>query len=204
MVREVAYDDVHDAQRHFRALLDVMARPGKIVDFPAVTVNPPAGLDTGSAFVALALTDSNASFHLKDRSDAAADYLRMNAGSAEAALSEADFVFAPADSGPEVWSKAKKGSLPYPETGATIVLRCPRLDSLPFDGGLTLELEGPGVDGKKQITIGGLTRQALDAWQEANSEFPLGVDVVIVAPGGEPGQAICAAIPRSTRLSLLS
>ena len=203
MVREVTYDDVFDAQQHFRVLLDVMARPGKIATFPAVAVTPPTGLETGAAYVALALVDSNASYHLTEASHEISTYLRMNTGSTEAQLGAADFIFAPAHASPEVWLEAKKGSLPYPETGATIVLQTERLSREAFAHGTRLELEGPGIASRQQITIAGLTAPAVESWQEANAEFPLGVDVMVVAPGLN-GAMICTAIPRTTKLKLLS
>ena len=52
--REAAYDTVHDAQRHFRVLLDAMARPGTLAHLQADHLQPPADLHRASALVGLA------------------------------------------------------------------------------------------------------------------------------------------------------
>ena len=54
MVREIRYDEVFDAQKHFRSLLDSMTRPGRISVLDAVPLDAPPGKDwsfTGERFL---------------------------------------------------------------------------------------------------------------------------------------------------------
>jgi alpha-D-ribose 1-methylphosphonate 5-triphosphate synthase subunit PhnH len=60
----------------------------------------------------------------------------------------------------------------------------------------TVELTGPGVDGKASLSVG-LPRSELDAIAAAQSDYPRGIDAVFAA-----GDAV-AAIPRSATIETL-
>ena len=53
MQRETAYDQVFDAQEHYRLLLDAMARPGTIYVLPRMSMTTPPGLTGAAALMML-------------------------------------------------------------------------------------------------------------------------------------------------------
>mgnify|MGYP003661823468 CR=1 FL=1 len=75
-------DPVHDSQRTFRAILDAMAHPGRIVALP-VRVKPPKPLRCAATAVALTLFDHDTPVWLDTtvaESGQAMDYLRFHCG----------------------------------------------------------------------------------------------------------------------------
>ena len=71
-------DPVRDAQRCFRAVLDAMARPGRIAHVSGVT--PPSPLDVATAAVALTLVDHETKLWLDPAAGAAREWLRFHCG----------------------------------------------------------------------------------------------------------------------------
>ncbi|MEI9976710.1 MAG: phosphonate C-P lyase system protein PhnH [Ignavibacteriota bacterium] len=121
-IREIAYDEVFDGQKHFRSILDSMSRPGKINPLDPVKLAPPPPLNPATVLAGWALMDRDVTFHtVFDR--AVNDYLAANTGAAFAPLPEAGFIFAPGTATPEILEFMNCGSLLYPDTGATLVLQ---------------------------------------------------------------------------------
>ena len=93
----------------------------------------------------------------------------------------------------------KKGTLPYPDEGATLIAGVEALasDAQALGGKpyLALTLEGPGVAGKRTFFVTGLSSGLIAALQECNLEFPLGVDLILTDPDHR-----IACIPRSNRV----
>ena len=218
MQRETTYDPVFDAQEHYRLLLDAMARPGKINTLPRLILSVPAGgthpdaaafsdaaasgpapqprsgtLTDAAALVGFALLNADVRFFVDGAgSDAATRYLLVNTSGRPASLEEADFVFASGLASAALVEAMKKGSLPYPEEGATLVLSVAAL-SAEASSGLALTLQGPGINGKKTFFVRGLSARLLEALQQSNVEFPLGVDLILT-----DGDGHVACIPRSS------
>src|SRR5262249_3485697 len=132
-------------QRHFRALLDSMARPGTISELERVDLTPPPHLNAASALVAFALLNADASFHLVGMSDDEAAYLATNTRAAAAPIDEAAFIFVTGDAAADVLEGINCGSLAYPDAAATMVIQVEALSAQPVAGGLELTLRGPGV-----------------------------------------------------------
>lgn len=94
---------------------------------------------------------------------------------------------------------ASVGSLPHPETGATLVL------GAELRYGVRLRLSGPGIQSVREIEIGGIPR---DFWNLRNERvsFPLGWDIFLVGPStsgrGDGGEGVLA-IPRSTHVEVI-
>jgi len=208
MHRETIYDPVFDSQQHFRLLLDAMARPGKIVTLPQMPLAPPPGLSRTAALTGFALLDADASFCVQDGDAAVVRYLEGNTSSRPEDVGNADFVFAGGLMSPGFVGAMKKGSLSYPDEGATLVLDVERLaqdaerlvqdvERSAYEGaGLAVTVSGPGVAGKRTFFAGGLNSSLLEALQECNAEFPLGIDLILA------GASWCVAcIPRSSRVS---
>ena len=215
MQRETTYDPVFDAQEHYRLLLDAMARPGKINTLPRLILSVPAGatpnqgpaaqpgsgaLTDAAALVGFALLNADVSFFVDGAgSDVATRYLLVNTSGRPASLEEADFVFASGLASAALVEAMKKGSLPYPEEGATLVLSVAALSAEASQGAteasqiLALTLQGPGINGKKTFFVRGLSARLLEALQQSNVEFPLGVDLILT-----DGDGHVACIPRSS------
>lgn len=210
MVRETIYDPVFDAQAHYRLLLDAMARPGTINTLPGIPLAPPRGLSRAAALTGFALLDVNVSFAVDGGDVAVTRYLAVNTSSGPEEIPEADFVFAGGMASPSLLFAMKKGTLPYPEEGATLVATVEALASdaqaltrdaqaadMPGDEKpvLSLTLKGPGIAAETTLFVGGLSVSLLEALQECNAEFPLGIDLVLADAGNR-----IACIPRSSRV----
>jgi alpha-D-ribose 1-methylphosphonate 5-triphosphate synthase subunit PhnH len=200
MVRETAYDEVFDAQEHFRSILDSLARPGRINPLHPVKLNPPPGLNHASVLVALALMDADVTFHVvhDDRGESA--YLTANTRAADAPLEEAAFIFAEGADPAEILESADCGSLPYPDTSASLILQLKAASPQPLTDGLRLKVEGPGVDGDSVLFVRGLNPDLLLALMARNAEFPMGIDSVLTFVD-ESGSPYVVGIPRTARIA---
>jgi alpha-D-ribose 1-methylphosphonate 5-triphosphate synthase subunit PhnH len=200
MHREIVYDPVFDAQRHYRQLLDCMSRPGKLNRLDKMDLQVPNGIHEGAALVAFALLNADVTFFAAGPdADHINAYLKTQTFGRPAPAGEADFLFLP--SADALWiNQAKRGTLPYPEEGATLVLSVDALLSeveLPARG-LTLALSGPGIEKERQLSVAGLSKEFFIAWTACNQEFPLGVDLILADPQGRIG-----ALPRSTQINTI-
>lgn len=196
MNRETAYDDVFDAQRHFRTVLDSMARPGKVNRLAGPVLSPPPPLLPASAAVAFALLNADASFHLEGFNEAASAYLIAHTHARPVAADQADFLFLPGTAGAGALRTAKLGLPAYPEGGATAVIQVDQVGKSSAVGGLQLTLEGPGIESREIVFVTGLRAELLEVLKERNREFPLGLDAILVAPNDA---LFC--LPRTTRVA---
>jgi len=193
MQREIQYDEIFDAQAHYRLLLDSMARPGKINVMPQLELTTPRGIHAAGALVGFALLNSDVSFYVDGL--AAEDvslYLLVNSSARPAEAEEADYVYLDGTAAAEILYRLKTGTLPYPESSATVIVA---VEELGGETGLVLTLSGPGVDGERRLAVAGMDTALLEALVTINAEFPLGIDLVLTDPTGR-----IACIPRSSRV----
>lgn len=200
LARETAYDEVFDAQRHYRVLLDCMARPGKVGRLERVALDPPAGLHPATALVAFGLLDADTSFAVEPATVDHAAYLAANTNAHRTEVPEAQFLFTNGEAPAEVLDGANCGSLLYPDTAATVLLQIVEASVEPLTGGLKLELQGPGIPGTRTIFVRGLSEDMLLALQARNAEFPLGLDAILTF-NGAAGEPCLMALPRTTRVA---
>ena len=200
MVREAAYDEVFDAQAHFRALLDSTARPGVLNFLTPVQIDPPVGLNTATALIAFALMDGNSTFATVNMAQSVGGYLAANTDARRTEIDRAHFIFASGNDAPDFLDAADCGTLLYPDTAATILLQIGGASVQPRTAALRLTLEGPGVDGTSTLFVHGVNSELLLALQARNAEFPLGLDTILtfVDESGRPG---VASLPRTTHVS---
>lgn len=196
MIRETSYNEIFDAQRHFRTVLDSMSRPGKINRFAPIALTPPPGLHKASAYVALALLNADVAFHLAGFSAAEESYLRANTNSRLDGAGKADFLFLRGDGDASAIEAAKVGIATYPETGATAVIQVDHIGKSSATGGVQLTLEGPGIESREFVFITGLRPELLAALKAKNTEFPLGVDAMLVS-----ADECLLCLPRTTRMT---
>jgi alpha-D-ribose 1-methylphosphonate 5-triphosphate synthase subunit PhnH len=200
VVREIRYDEVFDAQKHFRSLLDSMARPGRINVLDAVPLHAPPGLNAASALIAFALLDADSTFEVIDMTSGEADYLAANTSASRADTAHANFVFARGSETADFLEEADGGTLAWPDTSATVVLQIASASPEALPSGLRLTLEGPGIDGARTLHVAGLSENILLALQVRNAEFPMGLDTVLTF-SDDAGNPALACLPRTTRVT---
>ncbi|MCJ2102768.1 phosphonate C-P lyase system protein PhnH [Methylobacterium sp. E-046] len=187
-------DPVHDAQGTFRAVMDVLARPGQVRALTpglAAGLAPPEPLTLELAAVALTLTDADTPVWL-DAALAAvpavAAYLRFHTGAPltdDPARAAFALIRDPARCPP--LSRFAPGTPAYPDTSTTLVLA---LDTL--IPGTGLRLSGPGIRGEARMALAPLPETFATQLAANRADFPLGVDLILSAPGRVAG------LPRST------
>ncbi|MGH8019553.1 MAG: phosphonate C-P lyase system protein PhnH [Opitutaceae bacterium] len=195
MIRETTYDDVFDAQRHFRTVLDAMARPGKINRLACVSLTPPPSLGRGAACVAFALLNADVAYHLAGFGGEEVEYLRVNTSSRVASADAADFLFLFGTGEDAPIRAAKVGAPAYPETSATAIIQVGQIGKSSATRGLQLTLQGPGVETHEIVFVTGLDASHLEALREKNAEFPLGVDAILVS-----ADDCILCLPRTTKV----
>jgi len=183
MIRETTYDEIFDSQRHFRTILDSMSRPGKINHLASLRLSPPPGLHKAAAYVAFVLLNADATCDASALGADAVEYVRANTASPVAEGAKADYLIFNGNTDASVAriEGAKAGVLAYPETGASVIIQVGHMGKSSATGGLQLTIEGPGVEGREQVFVTGLHASLLDALKLRNTEFPLGIDAMLVS-----------------------
>ncbi|MBY0299855.1 MAG: phosphonate C-P lyase system protein PhnH [Methylobacterium sp.] len=186
-------DPVHDAQRVFRAVMDALARPGRVQAL-TLALAPPAPLTPELAAVALTLADADAPLWLDpplSASPEVAAFLRFHTG-APVVAEPADAAFALVSDPARCpdFAEFAQGTPAYPDRSATLVLA---LDRLAEDGRLVLE--GPGIRGRAHLSAAPLPPDCAARLAANHARFPLGIDLLLAAPGR------LAGLPRSTRVT---
>lgn len=166
-------DPVTDAQACFRAVLDAMARPGRLNDVKLGLIAP-APLDQATAAVLLTLLDGDTPVWLDPEAAAARAWILFHCG-APLVEPPADAAFAVALSMPDL-AALSSGSHEAPEDGATLILQIPALGR-----GRDYRLSGPGLRESCILAVAGLPEDFDAAWQRNHARFPRGIDLVLCA-----------------------
>ncbi|RJF86573.1 phosphonate C-P lyase system protein PhnH [Oleomonas cavernae] len=180
-------DPVGAAQGCFRAVLDAMSRPGRIVEL-GVPATAPAGLSQAAASVMATLADLDTAVWLGAGLDGQgiaafvtgqcdAPLAARPAAAAFALVQAADLL--PLD-------RFGAGDEAYPDRSTTVIVEGAALGEGP-----ALTLSGPGIKGSHGLGVGGLPAGFVEAWRQQRAAFPLGVDLVLCT-----GDRL-AALPRS-------
>ena len=178
-------DPVGDAQACFRAVLDAMARPGRVHEVQGVTA--PAPLCSAAGAVLLTLADHETRLWLDPALQAARDWLAFHTGApAEPALGRV--MFAVAAFLPDL-TALPTGTDDIPEASATVILQVRSLSS-----GARFELSGPGLREPAKLAVEGLPADFAALWAQNHALFPRGVDLILCA-----GNHL-AALPRSVNV----
>jgi alpha-D-ribose 1-methylphosphonate 5-triphosphate synthase subunit PhnH len=179
-------DPVLDAQAAFRAVLEAMSRPGRVV-VAGQGLRPPAPLMPAAAAVLLALADADTPLWCDAGADVEA-WLRFHCGAPfVAAPMAAAFVLAGA--APPALDALGAGSEEKPQHGATLVLQVASLEA-----GTGWRLTGPGIEREHRLAVRGAPAGFVAAWAANRAGFPRGVDVVLCAHDR------IAALPRSVAI----
>jgi alpha-D-ribose 1-methylphosphonate 5-triphosphate synthase subunit PhnH len=178
MESQLIYNEVFDAQEHYRLLLDSLSRPGKINTIPFLEIQQPAAINNAGALIAFSLLNTDATFHAIGET-AVSDFIALHTSAKIAALQQADFIFIPGTQDVAFIAELKTGTLSYPEDSATIVADVLEISDSPISGALKITLKGPGILGVNIVYVNGLNPAILDELKERNLEFPLGIDLFL-------------------------
>jgi alpha-D-ribose 1-methylphosphonate 5-triphosphate synthase subunit PhnH len=173
---------VAGAQQCFRAVLDAVARPGRVQSVTGMSA--PVPLCDAAAAVLLTLVDHETPLRLDPDAGAARDWIAFHTG---ASFDGAAFVLALAL--PDL-AALPNGTDEMPETSATVILQVTALGS-----GRRFVLEGPGLREPTELRVTGLPGDFVSVWQRNHALFPRGVDLILCA-----GRDL-AALPRSVTVS---
>lgn len=179
------------AQRTFRTLLTAMSRPGTV---HTLMMRPGESAEEAIAF---ALVDHEVGFAVHGERHVpgaipVARRITLRTGSLEAEISQAAFIFTYDALSDAEWVQVRRGTLAYPDGGATIVSILPDVGQ----GPLTLTLTGPGIETEQRLALSGLPAAMLAARDEACRDYPMGVDMIFVDPTGR-----LACLPRSSHIA---
>lgn len=175
-------DPAVEAALAFRAVLQAMARPGRIARVAGAA--PPAPCSPAAGAVLLTLVDADTPLHLAGAHDCGPlrDWVRFHTGAplvprAAAAFALGDWAaLAPLRGYPV-------GTPDYPDRSATLIVELPALTAA------GARLAGPGIRQAARLPLPDPAAFAANA-----ARFPLGLDVILTA-----GDRL-AALPRSTRV----
>lgn len=168
--------------RAFRAALDALARPGRIVTLAGGTA--PAPVSPAAATLLLTLCDGETPLHLAPGHDASdvRDWVAFHIGAPIVGPDEAMFALGG-------WAALGAleaypiGTPDYPDRSTTLIVE---IDQLTDDGP---RLTGPGIEVEARLSL-----PEIAAFQINRARFPLGHDFFFTA-----GNAL-AALPRTTRV----
>ena len=182
-------DPVFDSQRVFRAVLDAMSEPGRIVtlESPPLATDP---LHPATMAVALALLDLETPLWLdaEARTAETEAHLRFHCGcpiADDPARARFAIIADPAAM-PEL-AAFDGGTDEYPDRSATLLVQADDLTA-----GTGRRLSGPGIATETWFDVGGLSARFWEAMRGNHGRFPRGIDVVLTAG------ASLAALPRTT------
>ncbi len=165
-------DPVHDSQRAFRALLDAMSHPGRIVT--VADLSPPRPLHRATAAVLLTLVDHETRLWLDPAAAAARPWITFHCG-APIVDNPGHAAFAMALSFPDL-TRFHPGTHEEPETAATLICQVAGLDSGP-----SFRLSGPGLREPATIHITGAPADFPALWAANHASFPRGIDLILCA-----------------------
>jgi alpha-D-ribose 1-methylphosphonate 5-triphosphate synthase subunit PhnH len=143
------------------------------------------------------LLNPDATYYIAgDNSEDLANYLLINTASQQADVAIADYIFLPEDHNGEGLEDARTGTPVYPEDSATLIASAELISGQPNENALAILLKGPGVNGEAKVFVSGINPQLLDYVKEQNSEYPLGIDLIIT---DRDNNILC--IPRSNKFT---
>ena len=183
-------EPVQQAQTVFRALLDAMAQPARVVNLPTVDELPDA-IEPASGSVLLCLLDPSTRMWIAPQLDAisATTYFRFHTGCRFTSIpGDADFALIDGlDS--DLISQLSIGTPEYPDRSTTLLIH---VDALLEGAGP--RLTGPGIEAGRRLTVEGVPPNFWETVRRNNSHFPLGIDIVLIC-----GDRV-ACLPRSTKV----
>lgn len=187
--------EAYGSQQVFRAALQALSHPGRLVDVTHDAQVPQVG-HAASAALLLALLDADCCLWLSPalRDSDAAAWLRFHTGCQLAATpDQAQFAWVAAGDDLPALEAFAGGSENYPDQSTTCVIDVAGLGHA-ADEGQDWRLSGPGIQGGACLRVTGLPPDFLAQWAANHAAFPRGVDLFLATPQQIVG------LPRSTRI----
>lgn len=191
-------DETFITQKTFRVLLQAMSHPGRVYSLSLESrVWSQEPELSGLISVLQTLLDHEVGFCVIGTGK---EYLETTISELTRCpvkdISDAHFIIvSDGESNGEIL-KVNRGTLEYPDTGATVIYVVESLNDR--DNGKTIALlKGPGIRNDIASVIHGLGKNELSHIKEINSEFPLGIDCIFI---DSANKIMC--IPRSTRIEV--
>lgn len=190
----------HGSQALFRAALQALSYPGKVMDVQHDAQVPATG-NSASAALLLALLDSDCSVWLSPTlaaNDSVSAWLRFHTGCRVVDVPEqAQFAWCADLTELPLLNSLMTGSDVSPEQSCTCVIDVPGLTTA--SDGKYWELSGPGIQDRTALRLEEVPDAVASAfatqWAANHSRFPCGVDVFLTSPGAIVG------LPRTTRIT---
>lgn len=193
MITENRFDRVFDCQQIFKALMNALARPGKIF---SIAENIEKIDDKYAPLLAAGLTllDNWKNFFACGIPQLEETLREMTYG-ALTDINEADYIFVPQEKNDfslcqRILSDAKTGTLAEPHKSAAVFIMTDELC-----GGEKNTLTGPGIDGTIEITLPQNAFMWISERQRQDFEFPCGIELYFLTPKGD-----VMGIPRKVRI----
>ncbi len=193
---EMKTNHVFLTQSSFRQLTDCLARPGKINFLSDPGFTPPPGLYPCSAVFLITLLDGETSLSVFPGEDYWIEYIQLNTGAQFTHARKAEYILLNGREDVPDIADANRGDLLSPEKGATLLFQVDKIEELPSTSSSRITLQGPGVNGVRNLYISGMATSFWTRLQHLNLEYPLGVDFFLLAADGR-----AIGIPRSSSLS---
>lgn len=191
------FDYVHDVQRAYRKLIDSISKPGTMVSLyeESRKLDSVANCNRSILVLMLMLLDAEVTFHiLGGETQNISRYINQLTYSKVVPLEEADFIYVLEGADSEELEGAiircKIGDLVNPHLSATLIIEVEKISNH-----RDLVLSGPGIKGKKYISISGET-DWVRLRAEKNIEYPLGIEMYFVDKNYN-----LLALPRTTKIT---
>lgn len=180
-------DAVHDSQNCFRALMQGMSNPGRVIAFPALPRSP-EGANGTSAAIALTLLDGDTPVSLHNFTDDFSAWLQFHCGCTFSGQNQAFAFIQDGETLPKL-STMPTGRTDYPNESVTLVIQVKSLSH-----GECVHLSGPGIKNEERLRVSGLASEFWDELRRNHTLFPQGFDTVLTAPG----EIVC--LPRTVEV----
>lgn len=179
-------------QQNFRKMMDSFAYPGKInkiISFEKYKGNLfPQTID-----LITALVDGEVSFYIYKEDKDAEEEIIIRTNTRTDIISKADYIVIGLNYEYEICDclkKIKRGNLINPHSSGTLIIEVKEI----LDEG-NISLKGPGIEDVNKI---GIDRYGwIETRSEINSEFPMGVDIILI---DRYKNLLC--IPRTTKIEV--
>lgn len=201
-VRESGFSDpVHDAQQVFRVLLTALSRPCQPQALPSQLPAAPAPLPASCAAVLLTLCDGDTPLWLAPTYNTSEVRAWLRFHSACPLVDDPGLAaFAVAASFAELppLTEFAQGSPAYPDQSGTILVSIPALQGMSMPGA-SFTATGPGIGERQPLAVpSSVLPEDFDRmWAANRAAYPLGVDMLLLAPEHVLG------LPRTVHLSPL-
>lgn len=179
-------------QQNFRKIMDSFAYPGKInkiVSFEKYK----GSLFPQTIDLITTLVDGEVSFYIYKEDKKAEEEIIIRTNTKTETISKADYVVIGLDYENEICDclkEVKRGTLINPHTSGTLIIETREI----LDDG-NISLMGPGIKYINKIGIDNF--DWIETRNEINSEFPIGVDIILI---DQYKNLLC--IPRTTRIKV--